>query len=487
MQSLTELEIWTDRFKALPDCIGNLRNLSGLVINSSSIEKLPDSICNLFSLKELLFFKGNKLSSLPDSIGNLTNLTRLNINYSAIEKLPDSIGNLNNLEEFYLCYSAVKSIPDCIGNLQNLTDLQLAGSKIEKLPDSIGNLEKLTRLSLANNKNLKRIPDSIGNLKKLVTLNLSGTAIEILPDTLANCSSLEYVDVCNTSLTSLPNFISSIKYLRQSIKLMPEKGNISYISFCNYYYTLVEKIFRFSTWSRRNGLPAIDDELENIILDDTISEGFFKTGMRLVVDGSDGAIIRELLTLKIERENDHYIKKLKEIAMEGILCIQSGDGVPQIGIRLASMVDIKNNLLETACAKYLSGDFEAFDNIDFKSALQPEGEREEIRFIKRALRINEISRKEGWLELDKHLDKDGIAARDIFEYGLPMVIDNWDYADIDKNLTLLIARETDPVRKNLALAKKHAVKMIYEGDSPWLIKSTLLAYFDDDVALGERQ
>ncbi len=44
---------------------------------------------------------------------------------------------------------------------------------------------------------------------------------------------------------------------------------------------------------------------------------------------------------------------------------------------------------------------------------------------------------------------------------------------------MLISHEADPVRKNLALAKKEAVKMIYGGESPWKLKSTLLAYFDD--------
>jgi len=166
--------------------------------------------------------------------------------------------------------------------------------------------------------------------------------------------------------------------------------------------------------------------------------------------------------------------------MEGIINIWHGDS-KRIGLMFASMVDIKNNPLEAACTKYLSGDFEAFDDIDFKAAIQVEGEREEIRFIKRAVEVSEMARRQGFLEIEKHLDKYGIAVRDIFEYGLPMVIDNWDYKDIDEELTLLIARETNPVRKNLAMAKKDAIRMIQEGYNLRILIMILAAYFDDGV------
>jgi len=167
--------------------------------------------------------------------------------------------------------------------------------------------------------------------------------------------------------------------------------------------------------------------------------------------------------------------------MEGILSIHRGDSIPHLGIKLALMVNIKNNPLDAAFAKYLAGDVEAFDNINFRAALRPEEEREEIRFIKRAREIYQVCCCEGPLRLEKHLDIDGIAARDIFEYGLCLMAEYWDYKDIDKVLTMLAACETYPQRINLAMAKKEAVKMIYDGHFSAFIP-TLLAYFDDDVA-----
>jgi len=500
LSSLKKLFLYGNRtLTSLPDSIWNLTNLVKLTIDTSPIEKLPESLDNLSSLKELTLERNEKLTSLPDSFYNLTNLTKLTINHSVIEKLPesfdylssleelklvgnnkltslpDSIGNLKDLTNFFLIDSAVKVIPDSIGNLQNLTMLSIDGCKIEKLPDSIGNLEKLTWLSLDDNKNLRSLPDSVGSLKNLAILSLRGSGLMTLPDTLANCASLEFVDIRDTTITSIPDFITAIKTVIQTAKPIPQKRSISYRSFCNHYYTLVETILQFSIKARREGILALELELEDLPAD------IFRTGMRLVVDGTDTEIIREFFTLKIEREHDYYIKKLMEIAMEGILHIWSGHALPQFGIRLAAMVDIKNNPLETACVKYLSGDSKAFENIDFSTAIAKEGEREEITFIRRAFQISEMARSEGWLEIEKHLDNEGIRAMDIFEYGLSIMIENWDFEDVDKDLTLLIAREPDPVRKNLAMAKKDALRMIYEGYNSRILKLMLTAYFDDEV------
>jgi flagellar motor component MotA len=215
---------------------------------------------------------------------------------------------------------------------------------------------------------------------------------------------------------------------------------------------------------------------------DGISDDVFKEGIRLVIDGYDEESIQQIFTHKIERENDCYKKKLLEIALEGILCILHGDNTEEIAIKLAAKVNIKNNPLDAACAKYLTGDFNAFDDIDLKVSIQSETEREEIHFIKRVHKINEIYCRDSILGIEQSLNNDGIVARDVFEYGLSLIVIGIDYKDIDNILTMLIAHESDPVRKNLSLAKKEAVKMIYEGQCSWLIRKTLLSYFDDDVA-----
>ena len=474
MQSLTEIDISynNDNLKTLPDGICNLKNLAELHINNTGFKKLPDTIGNLSSLKILSLFNNDYLTSLPDNIGDLKNLAKLIIGDSVLEKLPDStgnllsltelflygnekltslpnIGNLKNLIELNLSYSSIKALPDSIGNLHNITKLLLKKTKIEILPDSIGNLGNLTEISLKNCKKMKCLPDSIGRLKNLTTLNLSGSGVEKLPETIKDCSSLQCLDIRKTNIISLPDFTSSIKEVKRTIEVIPKNRSISYASFCNYYYDLVETIFRFSEKARREGLLALEEEM------DSISDGFFLEGIRLVTDGTDWAVIRELLAFKVEREQDYYTKKLKEIAMEGILSIQNGDSSPQLGLMLAAMVNIKNNPLDAACAEYLAGDYDAFHNIDFKA--RPREEREEIRFFERVLDISEADHREGVIGIEQRLDKNGIAAKDVFEYGISLIVAGLEYKDIDKYLSMLIAHETDPMLKNLSLAKKEAV------------------------------
>jgi len=451
---------------------GGIETLS---INGKFSETWPEFLENYRTLTSIEICVWEGLTEFPEWIRNAASLSALSIRSSIITYIPDWICDMQSLTELCIECGNIKTVPDSIGNLKNLAKLAINYSSIEILPDGIGNLGNLAVLSLKYNKKLKSLPDSIGNLKNMTALHLRGSAIEKLPDAMANCPSLEYVDVCNTNIESFPDFIGSIKTLIQSREIIPKKIGNSYVAFCNNYYTLVEIILNFSTKARREGLLAIEDEVEEL------SDGVFRDGIRLVIDGTDGKIIREFFTLKIEREHDYYRKKLMEIALEGIAGIQNGDRTMCIALRLASMVDIKNNLIDLAYAKYIGGDSEAFDNIDFGAGIHF-GEWEEKSFMERALEMSEISRREGLLGVESRLDNDRIMAKDVFEYGLSLAIDGLENEEIEKHLAMLIDRETDPVRKNLSLAKKHAVKMICEGNNPRDLLLMLSAYFDDDIA-----
>jgi flagellar motor component MotA len=476
-EGLTEFPLW----------IRNAVSLRHLHINVTESASIPDVIGDMQSLTEFVIdgYNNEKLKTFPDSIGNLRNLAKIVISNTVLEKLPDTVGDISSLKELILGNNAnLASLPDSIGNLKNLEKFTLFSSPMKILPDCIGNLENLTELSLENIENLKCLPDSIGRLKNLVTLNLYGSAIEKLPDTIANCSSLEFVDIRNTNISLIPDFVFSIKNLKRSIEVIPKKHISSYSSFCNWYYTLVETIIRLAKIARPESYLLYEEELEEGLLSfhdelDNFSDGFFKEGIELVVHRTDWKTIQQSLAPKIESEHDHYKKKLMEIALEGILCIGRHDTASDTCIRLAAMVDIKNNPLDTACAKYLGGDNEAFDNIDFKSAMQPEEDREEIKFIERAFSLMGILRREGILGLEKRLFTDGIKERDVFEYGLSLLVYGWSFYDNEKILAMLIAHETDPARKNLALAKRAAVRMFYRNYDPGMVKSKLLAFFED--------
>jgi chemotaxis protein MotA len=76
---------------------------------------------------------------------------------------------------------------------------------------------------------------------------------------------------------------------------------------------VITRLLAFSEKARREGLLALEEELED--LDDE----FLKKGMRLVVDGTDGAVIRDLLELDLGQIESRHSSKLSVINMWGTL------------------------------------------------------------------------------------------------------------------------------------------------------------------------
>jgi chemotaxis protein MotA len=72
---------------------------------------------------------------------------------------------------------------------------------------------------------------------------------------------------------------------------------------------IISKMISFSEKARREGLLALEDELED--LDDE----FMKKGLRLVVDGTDATIIRDLMELELSQMQSRHATKIKGIGM----------------------------------------------------------------------------------------------------------------------------------------------------------------------------
>jgi len=76
---------------------------------------------------------------------------------------------------------------------------------------------------------------------------------------------------------------------------------------------IITKLMAMSEKARREGLLALEEELED--LDDE----FMKKGMRLVVDGTDGEIIRSLLENELNQMQDRHVAKIDILNMWGSL------------------------------------------------------------------------------------------------------------------------------------------------------------------------
>ena len=156
------------------------KNADTLVLGSSRLEILPDSIAQLTRLNHL-DASWNDLRSLPDWLGQLHEIQRLDLSANQLSSLPESLGQLTNLRELNLSGNNLTSVPEALGSLEKLKTLDLSNNKLSSLPESLGNLDHLIGLSLADNQLLPELnaayKDGIDAVKDYLNARASGTTI----------------------------------------------------------------------------------------------------------------------------------------------------------------------------------------------------------------------------------------------------------------------------------------------------------------------
>jgi chemotaxis protein MotA len=76
---------------------------------------------------------------------------------------------------------------------------------------------------------------------------------------------------------------------------------------------IIQKLISFSEKARRDGLLSLEDDLED--LDDE----FLKKGLRLVVDGTDASVIRDLMELELSQMQTRHATKVRILDMWSVL------------------------------------------------------------------------------------------------------------------------------------------------------------------------
>jgi chemotaxis protein MotA len=95
---------------------------------------------------------------------------------------------------------------------------------------------------------------------------------------------------------------------------------------------VIQKLLAFSDKARREGLLALEEELED--LDDE----FMKQGLRLVVDGNDAEMIRTLMENELNQIQDRHSSKIRVINMWGTLA----PGLGMLGTVVGLIAMLKN-------------------------------------------------------------------------------------------------------------------------------------------------
>ncbi len=151
----------------IPDIFGTMDSLETVYIRETPVSTHSlRNLCKAPNLKELTL-SFCELGSIPDEIGNLINLSKLIIatNQNTVNTpitLPLSIGNLSNLKSIFVSINA-NEFPVAILGLKNTLESITIEDEIGSIPAEIGDFTALKRLTLKNC-GLTSLPATIQNL-----------------------------------------------------------------------------------------------------------------------------------------------------------------------------------------------------------------------------------------------------------------------------------------------------------------------------------
>ncbi|KAF3784527.1 Plant intracellular Ras-group-related LRR protein 4 [Nymphaea thermarum] len=197
---------------------GSLKSLVHLDLRRcSTLQRLPDSICMLMSLKTLILIGCNSLSSLPKKLGDMKSLRELLADYTGIRTIPDSVGDLSNLRTLSLSGNYhLEKLPDSIRTLDSLEELYIinhvAGWSFDGL--NLINLDSVLCLNEYTGafKSLGVIPNSA--CEKVKELTIEDGLIRELPPYLGRLTNLEALSIRCCKLRSLPEWLGQLRKLK---------------------------------------------------------------------------------------------------------------------------------------------------------------------------------------------------------------------------------------------------------------------------------
>ncbi|KAK9984835.1 hypothetical protein SO802_034360 [Lithocarpus litseifolius] len=190
--------------EVLPSSVGRLAALESLNLKDcKNLVCLPSSICNLKRVKYLNLTGCSKIDNLPENLGNMTSLMGLLLGGTAIKELPSSTIHLKQVQRVsfkgcQLSSSSLTSMPrnrnidlsDC--NLSAIPsgidrfsimepfDLFLRGNDFVSLSESISQFSGLTRLYLDGCKSLRSLSNIPSKVYFICVDNC--TSLERLPE-----------------------------------------------------------------------------------------------------------------------------------------------------------------------------------------------------------------------------------------------------------------------------------------------------------------
>jgi Leucine-rich repeat (LRR) protein len=161
LSSLKKLKLGLNNLKSVPKWISNLSSLKKLSLGGNkSLSQIEDWIDFLPPISELNLYD-NDIKALPESIGSLDSLEILILPNNHLSNLPESFKKLASLKKLDLSWNNITDLPEWIESLSSLEELNLRGNKLSKLPESISSLRSLKILNITLNKDSLQLPENL--------------------------------------------------------------------------------------------------------------------------------------------------------------------------------------------------------------------------------------------------------------------------------------------------------------------------------------
>lgn len=148
--------------------------ISSLYVDRINLQILPECLGDLGELTNLMI-SGNSLTELPASIGKLTKLQHISASDNFLPALPPSFSQLQNLQDIYLIRNRLTSWPEVFNTMPGITMIDVGGNNLTKLPEQIASYPALQRLYI-NDNYLTELPEPFAALE-LEVVHVAGNAL----------------------------------------------------------------------------------------------------------------------------------------------------------------------------------------------------------------------------------------------------------------------------------------------------------------------
>jgi len=174
-----------------------------------------------------------ELTEFPSLLAECKSLQSLNMSHNILDKASCNLSSFPNLARLDLSHNRLKWLDPSLSMVPLLSYLAVSHNQLITLPDNMASISTIRQLFLDNNM-LTTIPCWVSKLRMCSIVSLSnnplGDLLNILPEIGNTCRRLKYLDLSNTSISTLPTALCELLDLRH-LNLSNEKhGGVTTLS-----------------------------------------------------------------------------------------------------------------------------------------------------------------------------------------------------------------------------------------------------------------